>query len=86
MPTEDDYTNTLHRMLDTSTTATKLTVFMHCVGMLVELHCPLLLCQLRICTGIYAIKYSYHLLVVYKHKIDTMAIKHIGNSHSNQYR
>ena len=44
--------------------------------MLVELQCPLLLCQLRICTGIYAIKYSYRLLVVYKHKIDTMAIKH----------
>ena len=35
-------------MLDASTTATKLMVFMHCVGMLVEIQCPLLLCQLRV--------------------------------------
>ena len=85
IPTEDDYSNTLH-----------------CVDWVNSIHAlrrnpssvtmptlPLLLCQFRkmlLYVQECVITYSYWLLVAYKHKIDTMAIKKTRNSHSNQYR
>ena len=90
MPTEDNCTNTLHRFLDTSTTATKLMVIMHCVGILVVLHCLHYNCCCvnleKCCYMCRNILCLYNILVAHKHKIDTMTIKHTRNLHSNQYR